>query len=44
MRFGAHCYIFTDHWSDKSLHVLDDARELGLDCLEIAVRFSGKGA
>lgn len=37
MRFGAHCYIFTDHWSDGSLDVLDQARALGLDCLEIAV-------
>lgn len=37
MKFGAHCFLFTDHWSDASLPVLDEARELGLDCLEIAV-------
>ena len=37
MRYGAHCYIFTDRWSDQQLHLLDTARELGLDCFEIGV-------
>jgi D-psicose/D-tagatose/L-ribulose 3-epimerase len=36
-KFGAHCFLFTERWSDASLHLLDTARELGLDCLEIAV-------
>ena len=37
MYFGAHCYIFTDRWSDASLPLLDEARRLGADCFEIAV-------
>jgi D-psicose/D-tagatose/L-ribulose 3-epimerase len=37
MRYGAHCYIFTDSWSDQQLNLLDTARELGLDCFEIGV-------
>jgi D-psicose/D-tagatose/L-ribulose 3-epimerase len=37
MRYGAHCYIFTDCWSDQQLNLLDTARELGLDCFEIGV-------
>jgi D-psicose/D-tagatose/L-ribulose 3-epimerase len=37
MKTGAHCYIFTDSWSDASLPILHEARALGLSCLEIAV-------
>ncbi len=37
MRFGAHCFIFTDSWTDDRLPILDMAAELGLDCFEIAV-------
>ena len=37
MKFGAHSYIFTDQWADDKLHLLDTIKELGLDCLEIAV-------
>jgi D-psicose/D-tagatose/L-ribulose 3-epimerase len=37
MRIGAHCFLFVDRWSDDSLPVLDVAKELGLDCFEIAV-------
>jgi D-psicose/D-tagatose/L-ribulose 3-epimerase len=37
MKFGAHIFLWIDHWSDNSLDLLDRARELGLDCLEIAV-------
>jgi len=37
MKFGAHCYIFTERWSDDSIDLLDTARELGLDCFEIGV-------
>jgi len=37
MKFGSHSYIFTDRWSDSSLHCLDQARSLGLDCFEIGV-------
>jgi D-psicose/D-tagatose/L-ribulose 3-epimerase len=48
MKFGAHCYLFTDHWSDDQLGLLDAAQELGLDCFEIAagddVQFSARAA
>ncbi|MBI4977580.1 MAG: sugar phosphate isomerase/epimerase [Spirochaetes bacterium] len=37
MNFGAHCYLFTDRWSDKELPLLDRARALGLTMFEIAV-------
>lgn len=37
MKFGAHCYLFTERWSDRSAGWLSAARELGLDALEIAV-------
>ena len=37
MKYGAHCYVFTDRWSDNSLSLLDAAKELGLDCFEVAV-------
>ena len=37
MKFGTHCYLFIDRWSDDSLFVLDESKELGLDCVEIAV-------
>ncbi len=34
---GAHCYLFTDRWSDEQLDLLDTARMLGLGMWEIAV-------
>ena len=37
MKYGTHCYLFTDRWSDDQLGLLDAARELGLDCFEIGV-------
>ena len=37
MKYGAHCYIFTDRWADDQLHVLDMAGELGLDMVELSV-------
>jgi len=37
MKFGAHCYLFVDRWSDETLWVLDECKELGLDCVEIAL-------
>jgi D-psicose/D-tagatose/L-ribulose 3-epimerase len=37
MKFGAHSFIFTNRWSDQSLGILEEARELGLDCFEIGV-------
>jgi D-psicose/D-tagatose/L-ribulose 3-epimerase len=37
MKFGAHSYLFLEHWSEASLPVLEVAAELGLDFLEIGV-------
>ena len=37
MRYGAHCYLFLERWSDDQLHVLDTARELGLQMFELSV-------
>jgi D-psicose/D-tagatose/L-ribulose 3-epimerase len=37
IKYGVHCYIFTDCWSNESLHILDSARELGANVLEIAI-------
>ncbi|HEX9005739.1 MAG TPA: sugar phosphate isomerase/epimerase family protein [Bacteroidota bacterium] len=37
MKYGAHQYLFVEHWSDKELHVLDTARSLDLDMFELSV-------
>ena len=37
MDYGAHSYLFTDHWADDQLDVLDTAAELGLAYIEISV-------
>lgn len=37
MKYGAHCYLWTDHWSDDEIYLIDTAKELGLDVLELAV-------
>lgn len=37
MQFGAHCYLFTERWSDDSLPVLDEMAALGLDLAELSV-------
>lgn len=37
MKYGAHCYLFTDRWSDHQLHLLDQAKELGLSMFELSV-------
>ncbi len=37
MKYGAHCYLFTDRWSDNQLHQLDLAREIGLSIFELSV-------
>jgi D-psicose/D-tagatose/L-ribulose 3-epimerase len=37
IKYGAHCYIFTDHWTDDCLAWLDRARAWGLSCVEIAI-------
>lgn len=37
MKYGAHCYIFTDRWSDDVLPILDRMKALGLDVAELSV-------
>jgi D-psicose/D-tagatose/L-ribulose 3-epimerase len=37
IRYGAHCYLFTERWSDPDVGLLDTAKSLGLDAWEIAV-------
>ncbi len=37
MKYGFHSFLFTDHWSDASLRILETAKELSADCVEIAV-------
>lgn len=37
MKYGAHCYIFTDRWSDHALPILDRMKALGLDVAELSV-------
>jgi D-psicose/D-tagatose/L-ribulose 3-epimerase len=37
MKYGAHCYLFTERWADDQLHQLDVAREIGLDMFELSV-------
>lgn len=37
LRFGAHCYLFTDRWGDDQLDLMDEAKALGLDLWEIGV-------
>jgi len=37
MRYGAHCYLFAERWSDRQLPVLDTAKDLGLNMFELSV-------
>lgn len=37
MQFGAHCYLFTDRWSDDALPILDEMKALGLSLAELSV-------
>jgi len=37
MKFGTHIYLLTDRWSDESLPLLDLARDLHLDMVELSV-------
>ncbi|MCX6033248.1 MAG: sugar phosphate isomerase/epimerase [Chloroflexi bacterium] len=44
IKYGFHCFLFTDRWSDASLGILETAKELGADSVEISggddVRFT----
>ncbi len=35
MRYGAHIYLWTERWDDRSLPLLDRLKGLGLDCCEL---------
>ncbi len=37
MKYGAHCYLFTERWQDDQIHLLDEAKELGLSMFELSV-------
>lgn len=37
MQYGAHCYLFTDRWSDDALPILDEMKALGVDLAELSV-------
>ena len=37
MQYGAHCYLFTDRWSDAALPILDTMKALGIDLAELSV-------
>jgi D-psicose/D-tagatose/L-ribulose 3-epimerase len=37
MKYGTHIYLLTERWSDDQLHLLDLARDMGLDMLELSV-------
>jgi D-psicose/D-tagatose/L-ribulose 3-epimerase len=37
MQYGTHIYLFTQRWADDQLWVLDEAKRLGLDLVEISV-------
>ncbi len=37
IRYGTHCFLFTERWNDKDLVYFDVARNLGLEHFEIAV-------
>ena len=36
-KYGAHQFLWQEHWTDDGLAVLDSARELGLDLFEVAL-------
>jgi D-psicose/D-tagatose/L-ribulose 3-epimerase len=37
MQYGAHIYIFTDRWADDRIWILDEAKALGMDLVELSV-------
>ena len=37
IRLGAHSYLFTENWSDESLPILEQVRNLGAEVFEIGV-------
>ena len=37
MKYGAHCYLFTERWQDDQVYLLDEAKALGLSIFELSV-------
>jgi D-psicose/D-tagatose/L-ribulose 3-epimerase len=37
IKYGAHCYLFVDRWSDEHVAILDTVKELGVDVFEVAI-------
>lgn len=37
VKYGAHCFLWIEQWSNAHLSLIGQAASLGLDCLEIAV-------
>lgn len=37
VKFGVHCYIFTERWADDRLDILDTAKSLGAAIFEVAI-------
>ncbi len=37
IKYGVHSYLFIEQWSDDTLYVLDTARELGAEVVELSV-------
>ena len=37
MKFGGHIFLWTERWSNDTLYLIDNARDLGLDCLDISI-------
>jgi D-psicose/D-tagatose/L-ribulose 3-epimerase len=37
MIYGVHSFLFTERWSDETLPILDLARDLGADCVEVSL-------
>ena len=36
-KYGAHQFLWVEHWTDECLPILDEARALGLECFEISL-------
>ena len=35
--YGAHQFLWVEHWTDNCLYILDEAKALGLSCFEISL-------
>ncbi len=36
-KYGAHQFLWIEHWTDNCLHILDQVHALGADCFEISL-------